>query len=421
MATASNGRAGQYALVRKNVRTFFPKPLPPNPSIRLGDEYVDALAAAERNMGRLDGVATALPDADLFVYMYVRKEAVLSSQIEGTQSTLVDLLEYEAGADLHTPEQDVGEVANYVSALNHGIEQLRLPRELSLDLIRESHRKLLEGVRGGDYEPGIFRDDEVWIGFEGCSIEEADFVPPPAAEVPRLMAELETFIRSPSPLPLLTRAGLMHAQFETIHPFYDGNGRLGRMLVSLLLTKEGALSKPVLYLSHYFRRHRTEYCAKLQAVRDIGDWESWIVFFLKGVAEVADQATETAHRIANLREENRSEIQTLMGGRAGKALMLLEGLFAKPIVSVRDVRRITQTAFPTANSLVSALESLGILREITGQRHYRRFAYRPYIDILTEEDHADGDSHRSIPTTNSPREQSGPAKVTKTRITAERS
>ena len=372
-------------------------------------------------MGRLDGVATALPDADLFVYMYVRKEAVLSSQIEGTQSTLVDLLEYEAGADLHTPEQDVGEVANYVSALNHGIEQLRLPRELSLDLIRESHRKLLEGVRGGDYEPGIFRDDEVWIGFEGCTIEEADFVPPPAAEVPRLMAELETFIRSPSPLPLLTRAGLMHAQFETIHPFYDGNGRLGRMLVSLLLTKEGALSKPVLYLSHYFRRHRTEYCAKLQAVRDIGDWESWIVFFLKGVAEVADQATETAHRIANLREENRSEIQALMGGRAGKALMLLEGLFAKPIVSVRDVRRITQTAFPTANSVVSALESLGILREITGQRHYRRFAYRPYIDILTEEDHADGDSHRSIPTTNSPREQSGPSKVTKTRITAERS
>lgn len=401
MAAASNERAGQYVQVRKGVRSFLPRPLPPDPPIRFGDDYVEAITAAERNIGRLDGVATTLPDADLFVYMYVRKEAVLSSQIEGTQSTLVDLLEYEAGADLHTPEQDVGEVANYVSALDHGIEQLRQPRELDLDLVCDLHRRLLQGARGGDYEPGVFRDDEVWIGFEHCPIEEADFVPPPAAEVPRLMTELEAFIRSPSPLPLLARAGLIHAQFETIHPFYDGNGRLGRMLVSLLLTKERALSKPVLYLSYHFRRHREEYCQKLQAVRDNGDWESWLIFFLEGVAEVAAQATDTAHRIAYLRERNRSEIQGLMGGRAGKALTLLEGLFAKPIVSVRDVRELTRTTFPTANSLVGALESLGILREVTGQRHYRRFAYRPYIDILTEEDRPSDDSHRSIPTTNS--------------------
>jgi Fic family protein len=386
MATAGSDRAGRYVPLRERIRTFIPKSLPPEPALENGNDYVTALTVAERNLGRLDGIARTLPNADLFVYMYVRKEAVLSSQIEGTQSTLVDLLEYEAGAEPHVPERDVAEVVNYVSALNLGLERLNQGARFNLDLICQLHQKLLEGARGGEYQPGRFRDEEVWIGFEHCAIEEADFVPPPPAELPRLLADLEAFINHPGPLPLLTRAGLLHAQFETIHPFFDGNGRIGRMLVTLLLTKEGALLQPLLYLSYHFRQRRDEYCARLQAIRDHGDWESWLTFFLDGVARVSSQAAETANRITLLRERNRMEIQGLMGGRAGKALTLLEGMFAKPIVSVEEVRAMTHTSFPTANALVSALESLGILREATGQKHYRRFAYKPYIDVLNETD-----------------------------------
>lgn len=386
MAAGAVDRAGSYVPLRGNLRTFIPKPLPPDPPLRNSDEYVAALSEAERSLGRLDGITTALPNVDLFVYMYVRKEAVLSSQIEGTQSTLVDLLEYEAGAEPSTSKQDVGEVVNYVAALNLGLERLGQGVPLDLNLVREVHRKLLDGPNADEDLPGEFRQDEVWIGFARRPIEEADFIPPPAAEVPRLLRELEGFMNGRSRIPLLARAGLLHAQFETIHPFYNGNGRVGRMLISLLLTRERALHHPLLYLSHHFRQRREEYCARLQAIRDEGDWESWLLFFLEGVAQVSNQATETAHRIAALRETHRADIQRLMGGRAGKALTLLESLYAKPFVTVDDVRQLTGTAFPTANSLVGALESLGILREVTGQRHYRRFAYRPYLDILNEPD-----------------------------------
>ena len=396
-------RAGRYVPLRGSIRTFIPRALPPDPPVRNTDGYVAALAVAERNLGRLDGIATTLPNPDLFVYMYVRKEAVLSSQIEGTQSTLVDLLEYEAGAQPSTSERDVREVVNYVAALNMGLERIRQGSPLDLSLIQFIHGKLVEGTRGGDYEPGRFRDEEVWIGYEHCPIEDADFVPPPPNELPRLLADLESFANTTSPIPLLVKAGLLHAQFETIHPFYDGNGRVGRMLITLLLTKEGALQRPLLYLSHHFRKRRDDYCARLQAVRDRGDWESWLTFFLEGVAQVSIQATHTAQQIATLRETNRSEIQKLMGGRAGKGLTLLESLFAKPIVSVEDVRRITHASFPTANSLVSALEGLGILREVTGQRHYRRYAYRPYIDILNESDSAPQAVPGAIATTESVR------------------
>lgn len=388
---AGTRRAGEYTTVRSGVRAFFPAALPPVPELALTNKHHQLLSAAERSLGRLDGIATALPDADLFVYMYVRKEAVLSSQIEGTQSTLVDLLEYEAGAHPRTSTEDVTEVANYVSALNLGLERLKEGSTLELALIRDVHRVLLTGTRDEEDQPGQFRDDDVWIGPPGCSIEEADFVPPPAAELPRLLSELESFINSPPDLPLLVRAGLLHAQFETIHPFFNGNGRVGRMLISLLLTKEGALERPLLYLSHHFRLRRAEYCAKLQAIRDEGAWEEWLSFFLEGVAEVSMQATTTAQKISRLREANRREIQALMGGRAGKALMLLEALFGRPIVSVDDVRQITHASFPTSNGLVAALESLGILREVTGQRRKRRFAYRPYIDILNGTDNSTQD------------------------------
>jgi len=378
------GHAGQYVPLQAGVKIYLPKSLPPEPAVTNSDEYVAALTKAERNLGRLDAIAETLPNADLFVYMYVRKEAVLSSQIEGTQSTLVDLLQYEAGAEPSSTEQDVGEVANYVAALNLGLERLDHGARVDLDLIRDVHRELLAGGHGGERLPGVFRNEQVWIGYERCPIEEADFVPPPPGEVARLMGDLEMFANSESKIPLLTRAGLLHFQFETIHPFFNGNGRVGRMLITLFLTRERALRRPLLYLSHHFRQRRDEYTGRLQAVRDEGDWEGWLTFFLEGVATVSSEATTTAHQIAQLRETHRREIPKLMGGRAGKALTLLEHLFAKPIVSVNEVRRITASSFPTANSLVDGLESLGILREVTGQRHFRRFAYKPYIDILND-------------------------------------
>jgi len=380
------GRAGQYVPLRDGVRTFLPKALPPEPPVTNSDEYVAALTEAERNLGRLDAITETLPNADLFVYMYVRKEAVLSSQIEGTQSTLVDLLQYEAGAEPATSGQDVAEVANYVAALNLGLDRLDHGARVDLDLVRDVHRVLLTGGRGGERRPGSFRNEQVWIGYKHCPIEEATFVPPPPGEVTRLMGDLESFTNSKSKIPLLTRAGLLHFQFETIHPFFDGNGRVGRMLTTLFLTRENALRRPLLYLSHHFRQRRDEYTGRLQAVRDEGDWEGWLTFFLEGVARVSTQATATAHQIARLRETHRKDIPKLMGGRAAKALTLLESLFARPIVSVEDVRGITHSSFPTANTLVGALESLGILREVTGQRHYRRYAYKPYIDILNETD-----------------------------------
>jgi Fic family protein len=378
------GRAGRYVPLRDGISTFLPKALPPEPPVTNSDEYVAALNQAERNLGRLDAIAETLPNADLFVYMYVRKEAVLSSQIEGTQSTLADLLQYEAGAEPSTSEKDVAEVASYVAALNLGLDRLEHGARVDLDLIRDVHRALLAGGRGGERRPGSFRNEQVWIGYERCPIEEADFIPPPPGEVARLMGDLEAFTNSESRIPLLTRAGLLHFQFETIHPFFNGNGRVGRMLITLFLTREGALRRPLLYLSHHFKQRRDEYTGRLQAVRDQGDWEGWLTFFLEGVSQVSNQAAATAYQIAQLRESHRREIPKLMGGRAGKALMLLEHLFAKPIVSIREVRRVTGSSFPTANSLVGGLESLGILREVTGQRHYRRYAYKPYLDILSD-------------------------------------
>jgi Fic family protein len=381
---SDSGRAGLYVPLQEGVKTFLPKALPPDPPVVNSDDYVAALTEAERSLGRLDAIAQTLPNADQFVYMYVRKEAVLSSQIEGTQSSLVDLLQYEAGAEPSTSEQDVVEVANYVSALNLGLDRLEHGARVDLDLIRDVHRELLKNGPGGQRRPGLFRNEQVWIGYKGCPIEEADFVPPPPGEVARLMSDLEAFTNAESKIPLLTRAGLLHFQFETIHPFFDGNGRVGRMLITLFLTRQRALRRPLLYLSYHFRQRRDEYSGRLQAVREGGDFEAWLTFFLDGVAQVSNQAAATANQIAELRETHRKEIPKLMGGRTGKALTLLEHLFAKPIVSISEVRHVTASSFPTASALVSGLESLGILRELTGQRHYRRFAYKPYLDILND-------------------------------------
>jgi Fic family protein len=315
--------------------------------------------------------------------MYVRKEAVLSSQIEGTQSSLQDLLAAEARILSSERPRDVDEVINYVYAMNHGLARLdALP--ISARLFREIHAKLMQSVRGSRLTPGEFRTSQNWIGPAGCTLAEAAFVPPPPAEVPQALGHLEQFLHRDSGLPLLVKVGLAHAQFETIHPFLDGNGRVGRLLITFLLTERGVLHKPVLYLSHYFKQHRAEYYERLQAVRDGGDWEGWLGFFLRGVASVSREATETARRILALREDHRAKVTTGLGRAAGNGHKVLEHLYQRPILSVADVQALTTTTYTAANNLVSRLVELGVLVEATGYRRNRLFRYQAYIALFGE-------------------------------------
>lgn len=341
------------------------------------------LSDADRALGRLDGSIQTLPNPDLFVYMYVRKEAVLSSQIEGTQSSLQDLISAEAHVLSPDCPQDVAEVVNYVHAMNHGLARLsELP--VSVRLIREIHARLLRGVRGAHLTPGELRTSQNWIGPGGCTLSQASFVPPPPDEVPAALGSLESFIHAADDLPWLVKIGLAHAQFETIHPFLDGNGRVGRLLITFLLCEKQILLRPALYLSHYFKRYRTEYYERLQAVRDRGAWEEWLAFFLKGVADVSREATDTARRILALREEHRGAITSSLGRAAGNGHRVLEFLYESPILTVGRVQALTGTTYPAANQLVSKLVDVGILAEFTGQARNRRFRYQRYIDLFGE-------------------------------------
>ncbi len=361
-----------------------PAPLPPEPPIVVDAELQRLLSRADLALGRLDGSIQTLPNPDLFVLMYVRKEAVLSSQIEGTQSSLHDLLAAEAQVLSPGAPRDVDEVVNYVAAMNHGLDRLAdLP--VSVRLIREIHERLLAGVRGSRLTPGELRRSQNWIGPAGCTLHDAAFVPPPPHEVADALGRLERFLHEGDALPLLIRIGLAHAQFETIHPFLDGNGRVGRLLITFLLCQQGVLHKPVLYLSHHFRKHRQVYYDLLQGVRDRGDWEAWLRFFLTGVAEVSAQAAATARRILVMREAHRSAVADHLGRAAGNGHRVLEQLFRRPIMSVNDVRAITQTTYPAANDLVGRLEHLGILEEVTGQARNRRFRYSAYVRLFSED------------------------------------
>lgn len=341
-----------------------------------------ALSQADRALGRLDGSIQTLPHPDLFVYMYVRKEAVLSSQIEGTQSSLQDVIAAEARILAADRPQDVDEVCNYVRAMNYGLERLGdLP--VSVRLIREIHTELLQGVRGAHLTPGEIRTSQNWIGPSGCTLNEATFVPPPPHEVAQHLSELERFLHADTQqLPLLIRIGLAHVQFETIHPFLDGNGRVGRLLITFLLCEREVLLKPVLYLSDFFKRHRQQYYEHLQAVRDTGAWEEWLEFFLRGVIEVSGQATETARKILSLREHHRFAITEKLGRAAANGYRVLEHLYQHPIVSVNAVQALIGTTYPAANDLVARLVDCGILTEITGQQRNRRYMYQSYIDLF---------------------------------------
>jgi Fic family protein len=382
--SAQRSRAGRFLPQPEGYRAFIPAPLPPNPPVHIAGDLQRLLSEADRALGRLDGSVQSLPNPDLFVYMYVRKEAVLSSQIEGTQSSLQDLLAAEAHVLGEGRPRDVDEVVNYVSAMKHGLARLAdLP--VSVRLIREIHAELLKGVRGSRLTPGELRRSQNWIGPGGCTLAEASFVPPPPAEVPTKLGELETFLHQQDDLPLLVKIGLAHAQFETIHPFLDGNGRVGRLLITFLLCERSALRKPVLYLSHYFKRHRQEYYERLQAVRDAGDFEGWLGFFLRGVAEVSVEAAETARRILELREQHRRGITERLGRAAGNGHRVLEQLYEQPIMSVKDVRALIGTTFAGANQIVQRLVDLKVLAEITGQARHRRFRYDVYVRLFDEE------------------------------------
>jgi cell filamentation protein, protein adenylyltransferase len=303
------------------------------------------LSAADVNLGRLDGVASILPDPDLFVAMYVRYEAVLSSQIENTQSTLEEVLQFESEPSADHPK-DVEEVVNYVSAMNHGLRRLR-EFPLSLRLIREIHGELMREVRGSNRDPGEFRRTQNWIGPNGCMLSTATFVPPPVPEMNEALNEFERFLHTEEPMPALIFCALAHAQFETIHPFLHGNGRIGRLLITFLLCKQGVLNQPLLYLSHYFKRHRAEYYDRLMAVRSEGHWEQWIKFFLRGVSEVSLDATETARKILKLREDSRTRLSDALSN-SSLAHRLLDLLFKAPLATIKFVASQLGCSFATA-------------------------------------------------------------------------
>ena len=375
-------RAGQYVQQIEGYKAFIPAPLPPDPPIHMDAELQKLLSDADRALGRLDGAASVLPNPDLFVAMYVRQEAVLSSQIEGTQSTLEDVLEFEINAKGREHPRDVEEVVNYVRAMHHGIDRLKdLP--LSLRLIREIHAELMQGVRGGNRTPGEFRTTQNWIGAPGCTLATASFVPPPVHEMHRVLDNFEKFLHQPGDMPILILCGLAHAQFETIHPFLDGNGRVGRLLITFLLCQQGILHRPLLYLSHYLKTHRAEYYDRLSAIRNDGGFEGWLKFFLRGVHEVSRSAATTARAILDLREDHR-RIVAERAINAAHGFRLLDYLYEQPVINVRLVEQELGCSYLTANKLVEQFAELGLLTETTGGRRNRRYSYVPYLALFEQ-------------------------------------
>ncbi|MBA3920985.1 MAG: Fic family protein [Nostocaceae cyanobacterium] len=379
------GVQGDYVFSTTMPETFLafvPRPLPPVPPLQLDGNLYDLIERANRALGRLDGLTTLLPEPSLFLYFYVRKEALLSSQIEGTQSSFSDLLLYEIEEAPGVPLDDVQEVSRYVAALNHGLARLREGFPLSLRLIREIHEVLLSEGRGSERTPGEFRRTQNWVG--GTRPGNALFVPPPPTEVMFCLGELEKFLHDqPVRTPVLIKAALSHVQFETIHPFLDGNGRLGRLLITFLLCAEGALSEPLLYLSLYFKTHRQLYYDLLQQVRIKGDWEAWLVFFLEGVMVTSEQASSTARRVLTMFENDRQRIETI--GRGANSTLRVHNLMRrKPLFSITYAKTELRLSVPTITSALKNLENFGMVKEVTGRSRDRLFVYREYLNILNE-------------------------------------
>ena len=378
------GLTGHYIALPsagENARAFVPNPLPPNPPLNLDSGLQDLLDKATLALGRLDGLASALPDPAFFLYSYVRKEAVLSSQIEGTQSSLSDLLKFEVGGVAGVPLHDVQEVSNYVQAMTYGLKRMKdIP--LSIRLLKEIHGVLLSQGRGSTAETGELRRSQNWIG--GTRPGNAVFVPPPADQILDCFGALEKFLHNdPVITPFLIKAALAHAQFETIHPFLDGNGRLGRLLVALLLCAEGALHEPLLYLSLYLKQHRQQYYELLQSVRLTGDWEMWLQFFLTGVEQTATQASQTTKRLMRLAGDDEKRIATI-GKSAGSALRIHRLLQREPILSIAGAAKAMHLTVPTVTASLGRLEKMGLVHEVTGRGYGRLYAYDHYLKTLNE-------------------------------------
>lgn len=382
VAPEASGRLGTYAetvVGGERVRAFVPNPLPPDPPVDIGKIF-PVYDRARGALGRLDGATTILPSTPLFLYMYVRKEALLSSQIEGTQSSLADLLLFENDEIPHVPIDDVTEVSNYVAAIEHGMERLRGGFPLSLRLLREMHEILLRSGRGASKQPGEFRRSQNWIG--GTRPGNALFVPPPVDRLAKCLDAFERFLHTEdASLPPLIRAGLAHVQFETIHPFLDGNGRLGRLLIALMLCDARTLHEPVLYLSLFFKSRRDDYYRLLQEVRQTGNWEAWMEFFLTGVAETAEQAADTARDLIALFEADRIAVARL-GRAAASALRVHELLQRRPLSTIRAASRELRLSTPTVRKSFGLLVASGIVRETTGRKWGRLFAYTRYLAVL---------------------------------------
>ena len=376
------GRAGSFREHPEGYRTFVPNPLPPDPPIDIDAAIWKLLSKADRALALLDGVTGALPNPDLFVAMYIRKEAVLSSQIEGTEASLEDVLEAEAKALRPERDGDVGEVINYIRAMNLGLKMIGEGTPLSTDLIQRIHGELMKGVRGHDKRPGELRDTQNWIGPKGCKISEAVFIPPTVKDMRKALGDLDGFLLSESILPDLVKVGLVHAQFETIHPFLDGNGRMGRLFITFQLTVDRLLHRPVLYQSYFFTRHKKEYYSRLQAVRMDDDFEGWLKFFLKGVHEVSQEATDTSRDIIALHERKRRQVIETNKRGSSNALKVLDYLFQQPVIAVDTLQKRLGISYGSANGIVSKFEELGILRKTMAKVRYRTYEFDEYLGLM---------------------------------------
>lgn len=382
MRALTSARGGQLADAEHagiRIRVFTPRPLPPIPELALSVDDEALIARANQVVGRLEGIRSALPEAKLFTYFYVRKEAVLSAQIEGTQSSLSDLLRFESGVVPGVPLDEVEEVSDYLAALEVGLLALSRGKRIDSELLRNIHWTLTKTGRGSHLSPGRFRNEQNWVG--GTSPQDAEFVPPPAALVPSLIEQLVGYIGE-SRAPTLVKAALAHAQFETIHPFFDGNGRVGRLLVTLMLHAEHVIFEPLLYLSLYFKQHRAAYYESLQRVRFDGDWEQWLRFFMRGISEVGAQAVDTATKLIALVEADRARVREELKSSASSALRVLEALARRPVTGAKRLAEESGVTLPTALSTLAALQAKGLVSELTGLKKNRVFAYTRYLELL---------------------------------------
>lgn len=374
-------RAGFFMNSAVGYKSFVPAELPPNPPIQYDDELQGLLSLADRKLGRLDGVTQILPNPELFVAMYVKKEAVLSSQIEGTQASFVDVLSTEYNQADDQRHDDVKEVINYVDAMNWGLEQLA-SFPLSLRLIRNIHARLIHNTRGANKNPGEFRTSQNWIGPAGCTLNTATFVPPTVPDMNVALGDLELFIHQEDFIPALVKIAMIHAKFETIHPFLDGNGRMGRLLITFWLCQQNILTKPLLYLSFYFKKNRAEYYDRLMAVRKNGDWENWIKFFLRGIAEVSDEATESARAILKIKEDATNALYKKDRTNSNYQ-RLLNYLFEQPFIKRSDVEQYLDVSNPTAGSILEVFCQMNILVDCTPDKaRNKMYAFGKYLDIL---------------------------------------